>query len=238
MSGPYASPMTAAPRTPILRLLLLTALAVLVHGYHLGADDAAIYVPAIKKVADPGLYPFGSEFFVSYSHLSFFADLVGDSARLTRLPIDFAILAWHAASIFLLLLAAWRLAGACFRDEAARWGGVALLAALLSVPVAGTALVIMDPYFTARSLSTPATLFAIACCFLAASRWRAAWPAARIRPSRPAWRAFRSWSHSNPRADRPVRLCSRAPTYSCSGGSGTSGLESSLPSACYGGSPL
>jgi hypothetical protein len=172
MSGPYASPMTAAPRTPILRLLLLTALAVLVHGYHLGADDAAIYVPAIKKVADPGLYPFGSEFFVSYSHLSFFADLVGDSARLTRLPIDFAILAWHAASIFLLLLAAWRLAGACFRDEAARWGGVALLAALLSVPVAGTALVIMDPYFTARSLSTPATLFAIACGV--SNRWKEA----------------------------------------------------------------
>jgi hypothetical protein len=67
------------------------------------------------------------------------------------------------AGIFLLLLAAWRLASACFRDRPARWGGVLLLAALLSVPVAGTALVIMDPYLTARSLSTPATLFAIAC---------------------------------------------------------------------------
>jgi hypothetical protein len=33
----------------------------------------------------------------------------------------------------------------------------------LSVPVAGTALVIMDPYVTARSLSTPASIFAIAC---------------------------------------------------------------------------
>jgi len=40
--------------------------------------------------------------------------------------------------------------------------GVALLAATLSVPVAGTGLVVMDPYLTARSLSTPATLFAIA----------------------------------------------------------------------------
>jgi hypothetical protein len=154
---------TAAPRTPILRLLLITALAVLIHGYHLGADDAAIYVPAIKKLADPSLYPFGSEFFLSHAHLSFFADIVGHSARLTRLPVDFTIFAWHAAGIFLLLLASWRLAGACFRDEPARWGGVVLLAALLSVPVAGTALVIMDPYLTARSLSTPATLFAIAC---------------------------------------------------------------------------
>jgi hypothetical protein len=161
MDFPRAQP--AAPRTPILRLLLITALAVLVHGYHLGADDAAIYVPAIKKVADPELYPFGSEFFLSHAHLSWFAEMVGYSARLTRLPADFTIFAWHLAGVFLLLLAAWRLAGACFRDEAARWGGVALLAALLSVPVAGTALAIMDPYLTARSLSTPATLFAIAC---------------------------------------------------------------------------
>ena len=161
-----------APAIPLLKLLLLAALAVLVHGYHLGADDAAIYVPAIKKVAYPSLYPFGSEFFLSYSHLSFFADVVGNSARLTRLPIDFTIFAWHAASIFLLLLAAWRLAGACFRNQPARWGGVILLAALLSVPVAGTALVIMDPYVTARSLSTPAAVFAIACWV--SNRWKEA----------------------------------------------------------------
>jgi hypothetical protein len=161
-----------APAIPVLRLLGITALAVLIHGYHLGADDAAIYAPSIKKAADPSLYPFGSEFFRSYAHLSFFADVVGDSARLTRLPIDFTIFAWHAASIFLLLLAAWRLAGACFRNEPARWGGVAMLAALLSVPVAGTALVIMDPYVTARSLSTPAAVFAIACCV--SNRWKEA----------------------------------------------------------------
>jgi hypothetical protein len=55
---------------------------------------------------------------------------------------------------------------------------VALLAGVLSVPVAGTALAIMDPYLTARSLSTPATLFAVA-AWLAGRRWRAAlWLAA------------------------------------------------------------
>ncbi len=155
--------MTSPPRAPAFRLFLMALLAVLIHGYHLGADDAAIYVPAIKRVADPGLYPFGAEFFMSHAHLSFFADLVGDSARLTRLPVNFVIFVWHAAGIFLLLLAAWRLACACFHRDGARWSGVALLAAALSVPVAGTALAIMDPYLTARSLSTPATLFAIAC---------------------------------------------------------------------------
>ena len=148
---------------PAAALLLLAALAVLIHGYHLGADDAAIYVPAIKKVADPGLYPFGSEFFMSHAHLSFFSNIVGDSARLTRLPVDLVIFLWHFAGIWLLLVAAWRLAAVCFQNHSARWGSVALLAAVLSVPVAGTALVIMDPYVTARTLSTPATMFAIAC---------------------------------------------------------------------------
>ena len=160
-TGSDAGP--ASSRAPLLRLLLVTLIAVLVHGYHLGVDDAAIYVPAVKKVADPGLYPFGSQFFLTHAHLSFFSDIVGWSSRLTWLPIDFTIFVWHAAGIFLLLLAAWRLTAACFHDNPARWGGVLLLAALLSVPIAGTALVIMDPYLTARSLSTPATVFAIAC---------------------------------------------------------------------------
>jgi hypothetical protein len=145
----------------IFLLPLLTCATVLIHGYHLGVDDAAIYIPAIKKVADPSLYPFGAEFFQSHAHLSLFPDLIGNTARLTHAPVDLVIFAWHVASIFLLLLASWRLACVCFKSSRARWGGVALIAALLSVPVAGTALSIMDPYLTARSLSTPAVLFAI-----------------------------------------------------------------------------
>ena len=132
----------------------------LVHGYHLGVDDSEIFVPAIKHAADPALYPFGSEFFMAHAHFSLFPALVGHSAGWLHLPIDFVIFSWHVGCIFLLLLAAWKLLGACFLDDAARWSGVALLAATLSVPVAGTALVIMDPYVTARSLSTPMTVLA------------------------------------------------------------------------------
>src|SRR5262249_3985310 len=143
--------------SPLPGLSAITALAVLVHGYHLGVDDSAIYIPAIKRAADPNLYPFGAEFFMSHPHLSIFARLVVASARLSHLPIDTVIFAWHVASIFLLLLAAWQLIGVCFKTSHARWGGVALLAATLSVPVTGTALAIMDPYVTARSLSTPAS---------------------------------------------------------------------------------
>ena len=101
------------------RLLLMAFAAVLVHGYHLGVEDAEIFIPAIKRVADPALYPFGSEFFMTHARMSLFSNLVGDSARLTHLPINFVIFAWHVASIFLLLLAAWRLVRACFVSSAA-----------------------------------------------------------------------------------------------------------------------
>ena len=143
-------------------LLFIASMAIFVDGYHLGSDDAEIYVPAIKKVADPDLFPVGSEFFMHHARLSFFSDLVGNSGRLIRLPIDWTIFLWHAISLFLLLLAARQLLRVCFESKRAQWAGVALLASVLTVPVAGTALVIMEPYLTARCLATPATLFAIA----------------------------------------------------------------------------
>jgi hypothetical protein len=164
---------------PFLRtaagLLAITCGAVLVHGYHLGADDAAIYIPAIKQAADPSLYPFGAEFFRTQAGLSLFPKLIGGSARLTHMPVDVAIFLWHITSIYLFLLAAWRLLCACFESVPARWGGVLLLAGCLSAPVAGTALTIMDPYLATRSLSSPCALFAVA-EWLLGRRWLAlAW---------------------------------------------------------------
>src|SRR5258708_25785020 len=92
-------------RTPVLRLAAVAFAAVLVHGYHLGVDDAEIYVPAIKKAADPGLYMFGSEFFMTHARLSLFPSVVGESARLTHLPIDLVIFLWHVGGLCLLLVA-------------------------------------------------------------------------------------------------------------------------------------
>src|SRR5437879_2882229 len=49
----------------LLLLLVLTAAGVLLHGYHLGHQDGAIYLPAIKKNLNPALYPYDSAFFLS-----------------------------------------------------------------------------------------------------------------------------------------------------------------------------
>ncbi len=141
----------------------ITAAAVLIHGYHQGTDDAEIYIPAIKRAADAALYPFHSEFFSFHASLSLFPDLIGSIIGLTRLPPDTIIFFTHALCLLLLFFASRQVACACFRNERARWSAVAVLACALTVPVAGTALVIADPYLTARSLSTPLTLLAIAC---------------------------------------------------------------------------
>jgi hypothetical protein len=147
----------------IILLFVIALLSILVHGYHMGTDDGAIYAPGIEKAADPSLFPSGSEFFMHHAGLSLFPHLVAAVTRLTRLPIEWSMLLWFAFSQFLLLWAAYKLARQCFRSARARWAGVGLLVALLSVPVAGTALIIADSYLTARSLSTPFVLMSTAC---------------------------------------------------------------------------
>ena len=79
-------------RLPMLRLGGLTAAALVIHGYHLGVEDAEIYIPAAKKLLHPELYPYADEFFLSHGHLSLFAPVLSWTARLTHLPIDWSIL--------------------------------------------------------------------------------------------------------------------------------------------------
>jgi len=140
-------------------LLLLTLGALLVHGYHPYAEDAEIYLPGVEKILHPELFPAGQEFFLSHASLTFFPNLVAFSLRVTHLPMEAGLFLWHLASIFLLLLACWELSGLCFPNARARWGGVCLVAALLTIPVAGTALYIMDQYLNPRNLAAFAGIF-------------------------------------------------------------------------------
>ena len=144
-----------------LYLLFITGGALLVHGYHPGAEDAEIYIPAVKKLLNPQLYPFDSEFFLNHAHLTLFDELIAASVRVFHLPFDVDILIWYLLSVFLTLLACWRISSECFREAEARWAGVMTVAALLTIPVAGTSLYIADQYLTSRSLVTVALLFAI-----------------------------------------------------------------------------
>ncbi|HSW48787.1 MAG TPA: DUF6798 domain-containing protein [Bryobacteraceae bacterium] len=146
----------------LFALVALTIGAVMVHGYHPAAEDAEVYLPSVLRLLDPSLYPHDAAFALAHARLTLFPYLVAGSIRLSHLPIGMALLAWHLAGIFLLLWACHRIARLCFRESPAVWGGVALVAALLTIPVAGTALYIMDQYLTARSLATPGAILALA----------------------------------------------------------------------------
>jgi hypothetical protein len=115
-------------RTTTFGLLLLTLGALAVHGYHPYAEDAEIYLPGIKKLLHPSLYPTGTEFFESHASLTLFPNLIAASVRLTHIPFDYMIFIWYVASIFLLLLACWEFGGVCFVTFRARWGAVAVIA--------------------------------------------------------------------------------------------------------------
>lgn len=146
----------------LLGLLLMTVAALFVHGYHPYAEDAEIYLPGVEQILHPQLFPTGHEFFLSHADLTLFPNLIALSVRVTHLPFDVVLLLWQVASIFLLLLACWQLASLCFTSVRARWASVGMVAALLTLPVAGTALYIMDQYLNPRNLAAFAAVFAVA----------------------------------------------------------------------------
>jgi hypothetical protein len=145
--------------------LLVTALtffAVLVSGYHPYAEDGGVYLPEIKRLLDPRLYPRGTEFVVGHLRYSLFAPVIAGLVRESHFSLEIVLLLVHLAAFWMTLFAAWLLAAQCYASREARGGAVALLAVWMTLPIAGTSLMLMDPYVTARSISTPCALLALA----------------------------------------------------------------------------
>ncbi len=143
-------------------LVLLAVGALLVHGYHPYVEDAEIYLPGIEHILKPSLFPTGQEFFRLHAGMTLFPNLVAYSLRITHVNFEVGLLVWQFASVFLLLLSCWKLSGLLFGNKRAQWGSACLIAALLTTPVAGTALYIMDQYLNPRNLAAFAAIFAVA----------------------------------------------------------------------------
>jgi len=144
----------------VLGVALLAASSLLVHGYHLGQEDGAIYLPDIKNNLDPALFPYDSAFFLAQTRWMLFDRLVAASARLTRAPLDYTVFLWHLFTVFLVLLACRELARRCFSHPTAQWAAVLTVWAALLLPVAGTQLDLTERYLHPRDLATAAVLFA------------------------------------------------------------------------------
>jgi hypothetical protein len=145
-----------------LAFVLLTAIALFIHGYHPYVEDAEIYLPGVLKILNPSLYRLNAQFFGEHAGHSFYPNLIAASVRVTHLSVSWVAFLWELASILLLLMAAWRLSSVLFEQQESSWAGVCLMAALLTLPVAGTALYIIDEYLNPRNLAAFAALFAMA----------------------------------------------------------------------------
>lgn len=146
----------------IAGLLLFTAIAFLIQGYHPYAEDAEIYLPGVLKILNPGLFASNADFFGEHAGHTMYPNLIASSARVTHLSLPWVLFLLQVASIFLLLVATRSLAAALFENEMAHWAAVALMATLLTLPIAGTALYVLDQYPNPRNLAAFAGVFAVA----------------------------------------------------------------------------
>lgn len=144
-----------------LRLLALTAAALALHGYHLGVDDQVIYLPAIKKNLDPGLYPFDAIFFLSQTRLTLFDEMVSWFTRTFGFSLEWTMFGLYLATTYLSLAACLALARRCFSSSIAQWAAVTMICAVLPLHATGTLVPMQDRYLHPRGLATAAILFAV-----------------------------------------------------------------------------
>lgn len=152
---------TSPGQRNILLTLAFSVLAFSVMGYHPGAEDDAIYLAAVKARLHPALFPHDAAFFQMQLRTSVFDTWMAWFVRGTGMPLACAELLVQAISILLLVWASWQILRLLFKEAEAQWTGVALLAAMLTIPVAGTALYIMDQYLHPRNPATALILLAV-----------------------------------------------------------------------------
>ena len=145
----------------VLGIVALTAAAFFIHGYHPYSEDAESYLPGIEKILNPRLFPIHPEYFAMHAHLTLFPRLIAYTVQGLHLSLPWALFLWQAASVFLFLAACWELMRRVFPTRAACWSGLALLTALFTMPVAGSALYVMDPFLNPRNIIAFAEILAI-----------------------------------------------------------------------------
>jgi len=131
-------------------LLALSLASLLLNGYHPLAEDGGLYVAGVQLTLNPALFPHYTVFVSEHLHFS-----------VSHLSLAWVLLLTNLFSFWLTFYAAHRLLQRTTSNQAAQLAGLCLLAAFWTLPIAGTSLLLMDPYVTARSLSTPLSLLAV-----------------------------------------------------------------------------
>ncbi|HWT64863.1 MAG TPA: hypothetical protein VN151_02020, partial [Terracidiphilus sp.] len=145
----------------IVLIVVLSLLAFAVMGYHPGIEDDSVYLAAVKADLNPALFPHDADFFRVQLQATMVDRWLASFVQITHIPVAFTALLWQFASLALILFASWSIARILFEDERAQWAAVALLGAMLTLPVAGTALYLADQHLHPRNLATALILLAV-----------------------------------------------------------------------------
>jgi len=164
-------------------LLVMVSASVAIHGYHYGIEDEAVYLPAIKAHLNPALYPHDAIFFQAQAKATLFDELVAASSRLLHLTADWTVFGYYLGTLLAFYAALWAFTARLFPGSRERLGGVLLVAALLTLPVAGTCIFIVDQHLHPRTLAT--ALILLAAAKLAPRSWGEA-----VRAREYAWAAL------------------------------------------------
>jgi len=143
-------------------LLMVVAASLFIHGYHYGIEDEAIYLPAIKAHLNPALYPHDAVYFKSQTMATLFDDLVAATARAVHAKVDWIVFGYYLGTLLVFYAGLWALACRLFPDLRARLAGLLLVGALLTLPIAGTCIFIVDQHLHPRTLATGLILLAVA----------------------------------------------------------------------------
>jgi hypothetical protein len=120
------------------------------------------------------LFPAYRAFVTEHLSYSIFAPVLATLARGLHGSLLGALLLAEISSLLLTFYSANQLLRRITASRSAQLCGLLLLAAWWTLPIAGTSLLMMDPYVTARSFTTPLSLLAIA---LALDDWATRRPA-------------------------------------------------------------
>jgi hypothetical protein len=153
-------------------VLAFTVLGFVVMGYHPGLEDDGIYLTAVKARLNTSLYPHDANFFRLQMQATVFDRWMAHFIQWSGVSVAWAELLWQFAALFLILWACRRIAAQLFQERSAQWAAVAMVAAMFTLPVAGTALYIADQHLHPRILATALTLIAVS-RILDGKRWQA-----------------------------------------------------------------
>jgi hypothetical protein len=143
-------------------LVALVAASIAIHGYHYGIEDEAIYLPAIKAHLNPSLYPHDALFFQPQTRATLFDELVAATARVLHAPVDWTDFGYYVGTLLAFYAGLWALAARLFPGARGRLGGLLLVGSLLTLPVAGTCIFLVDQHLHPRTLATALILWAVA----------------------------------------------------------------------------